>query len=100
MSPPARCSGALNPQANDRSWRSCAHQGSNGNLQALREIDSRGASFLELTGQRGDGRLAADSPEQAWLPVVNKCSSGRNGSSCASSRLSTPRVCQTGFVIS
>ena len=96
VSPPTRCTGALNPQPRDRRWRSSAQQWSASSLAALREIDARGASFLTPSSQ-GE---APGGPEAAWHgSLASACSSARSSSSCAS-RLATPRTCQMGFVLS
>eukprot|EP00891_Asterochloris_glomerata_P006513 jgi/Astpho2/6513/Aster-07301 len=62
VSPPVRASGAANPMAQDRNWRSNAHKASNNNLQRLRELDAGGASFLR-SFSTGDCLLLAPSPE-------------------------------------
>lgn len=55
VSPPVR-SGAANPWAHDRSWARSAYSASHTNLQALRELDSTGESFLK-GGRHAAGRL-------------------------------------------
>ena len=41
----------------------CSHS----NLQALREIDARGVSFLRCSSQGGDSRLLVESPDYGLL---------------------------------
>lgn len=57
VSPPVR-SGAANPWAHDSSWTRSVYSASHSNLQALRELDSTGESFL-LAGCHAPGRLGA-----------------------------------------
>jgi hypothetical protein len=55
LSPPVR-SGATNPFTHDRSWTRSAYSASHTNLEALRELDSTGESFLR-SGRHAAGRL-------------------------------------------
>lgn len=55
--------GAANPLAHDASWTSfAAYSASHTNLQALRELDARGASFLRSVPS-GDPALVLGSPD-------------------------------------
>ncbi|KAK9902196.1 hypothetical protein WJX75_007405 [Coccomyxa subellipsoidea] len=67
VSPPTRTTGAANPLVQDFNWRSNAYRCSHSNLQALREIDARGVSFLRCSSQGGDSRLLVESPEYGLL---------------------------------
>jgi hypothetical protein len=58
VSPPVR-SGAANPWAHDRSWTRSAYNASHTNLQALRELDSTGESFLRAGGRPAPRSAAA-----------------------------------------
>ncbi|GBF97549.1 hypothetical protein Rsub_10150 [Raphidocelis subcapitata] len=79
MSPPVR-SGAANPWAHDRSWARTAYSASHTNLQALRELDSTGESFLRA-GRHGSGRLGgsggAGSVDAASLVLASPDPSAR-----------------------
>ena len=47
--------------------KSCIRRCSHSNLQALREIDARGVSFLRCSSQGGDSRLLVESPDWGLL---------------------------------
>lgn len=61
VSPPVR-SGAANPWARDRSWTRSAYSASHSNLQALRELDSTGESFLRAGRCCGAAAAAVPAP--------------------------------------
>lgn len=63
VSPPVRC-GAANPWAHDQSWAHSAYNASHSNLEALRELDSTGESFLH-----GAARRASAGYHAAWGTV-------------------------------
>jgi hypothetical protein len=103
ISPPRRSAGAANPLVQDWNWRSNAYKCSHSNLQALREIDARGVSFLRMSG---DSALLIESPEQGGLVVgasdssaTTSCFTGsRNSCQVSSHRVQAkPMVCQVGF---
>lgn len=62
VSPPTRSMGAANPLVQDAVWKCNARTASRSNLQALREMDAAGVSFLR-SGSCGDYRLLIGSPE-------------------------------------
>ncbi len=59
--------GAANPLSHDRSWKVAAYSASHTNLQALRELDSAGESFLRGSADCGDSRLLLGSPDMTLL---------------------------------
>lgn len=66
VSPPVRsgfCGGACNPLAHDSKWKFNAYSASHTNLQALRELDSAGISFLRTATHSADAALVLGSPE-------------------------------------
>ncbi len=70
VSPPSRegfLGGAANPLAHDASWQGAAAAVCHNHLEALRELDSRGASFLR-SASVGDVRLLLGSPEFGLAP--------------------------------
>ena len=85
--------------------RRCSHS----NLQALREIDARGVSFLRCSSQAGDCRLLVDSPEYGLLSAEDSerttCYVGRaSRDSCQATsgghlRVGSPLSCQMGFFV-
>jgi hypothetical protein len=78
VSPPSRegfLGGAANPLAHDASWQGAAYAVCHNHLEALRELDSRGASFLR-SASVGDVRLLLGSPEFGLAPEVAAVASG------------------------
>lgn len=66
VSPPTRSMGVANPLVQDALWQRDPYRATHCNLQALREIDAHGISFLRADN-RGDWRLLIGSPESAFL---------------------------------
>ena len=54
--------------------RRCSHS----NLQALREIDARGVSFLRCSSQGGDSRLLVESPDYGLLSAEDSAEAEDN----------------------
>ncbi|CAL5228432.1 g11566 [Coccomyxa viridis] len=92
MSPPTRTTGAANPLVQDFNWRSNAYRCSHSNLQALREIDARGVSFLQCSSQGGDSRLLVESPDYGLLSAEDSTDAENTIQYIPSSRES----CQAG----
>ncbi len=66
-------SGAANPWARDPAWARAAYNASHSNLQALRELDSTGESFLRAGGASAAalvGPLVLASPDPSGPPRV------------------------------
>ncbi|CAL8466055.1 g5591 [Coccomyxa elongata] len=114
VSPPTRTTGAANPLVQDFNWRSNAYRCSHSNLQALREIDARGVSFLRCSSQGGDSRLLVESPEYGLLSAEDSqnasntiCYAPPSRESCQATsaastghlRVGTPLSCQMGFFV-
>ena len=101
VSPPVRSAGAANPLVQDWNWRSNAYKSSHSNLQALREIDARGVSFLRMSG---DSALLIESPEATGVLGASDCSAttyfsgSRDSCQVSSHRVQAkPMMCQVGF---
>lgn len=71
-----------------KSARRCSHS----NLQALREIDARGVSFLRCSSQGGDSRLLVESPDYGLLSAEDSAHADNTIQYVPSSRES----CQAG----
>lgn len=93
-SPPVR-SGAANPWSHDRSWKACAYSASSTNLQALRELDSEGESFLRGKDS-GAARLVLGAPELPGLPAASDA-----GSDAATTAVNetAPFTCHTQYYL-
>lgn len=79
VSPPVRSGcfgGAANPWSHDRSWKMSAYSASSTNLQALRELDSEGESFLR-TKDSAAARLVLGALD---LPVADPADCSDAGS--------------------
>lgn len=89
VSPPVRSGffgGAANPQAHDASWTFSAASACRTNLQALRELDSAGVSFLRQAA--GDYRLLLGSPDPRSLGGLAEEASAADGLSGSLPRMS------------
>ncbi|KAI8471745.1 MAG: hypothetical protein J3K34DRAFT_520274 [Monoraphidium minutum] len=82
VSPPVR-SGAANPWAHDAAWARAAYSASHTNLQALRELDSTGESFLRAGAgsscSAGGAALVLVSPDAALGPLGDAVAHGDGG---------------------
>ncbi|EIE18558.1 transcription factor NF-E2 [Coccomyxa subellipsoidea C-169] len=115
ISPPTRTTGAANPLVQDFNWRSNAYRCSHSNLQALREIDARGVSFLRCSSQGGDSRLLVESPDYGllsaddsqdttsttvcYVPPSRESCQATSAASTGHLRVGTPLSCQMGFFV-
>lgn len=72
--------------------RPCICRCSHSNLQALREIDARGVSFLQCSSQGGDSRLLVESPDYGLLSAEDSTDAENTIQYIPSSRES----CQAG----
>ncbi|KAK9804275.1 hypothetical protein WJX72_004335 [[Myrmecia] bisecta] len=100
VSPPTRATGAANPLVSDFNWKKQVKMSSHNNLQALREMDAHGVSFLRSTSF-GDCRLLLESPEYGLLAgslsdTDETCSVAANGLRGLAGR-NSPICCQRGF---
>jgi hypothetical protein len=98
VSPPVRSGcwgGATNPWSHDRSWKLSAYSASSTNLQALRELDSEGESFLKAK-DTSCGKLVLAGNTDA--PVVDPadCNSDAGSDSTAVNEC-TPFTCHTEY---
>lgn len=98
VSPPVRSGcwgGATNPWSHDRSWKLSAYSASSTNLQALRELDSEGESFLKAK-DTSTGKLVLAGSTVA--PVVDPadCNSDAGSDSTAVNEC-TPFTCHTEY---
>eukprot|EP00775_Hariotina_reticulata_P006428 gene6428-6659_t len=98
VSPPVRsgcCGGAANPWSHDRSWKMSAYSASSTNLQALRELDNEGESFLKAKDSAA--RLVLSATD---APVVDpaECSSDA-GSETTAVNECTPFTCRTAYFL-
>jgi hypothetical protein len=73
VSPPVRsgfCGGAANPLAHDSSWMVGAYSASCTNLQALRELDSTGTTFLDHRSS-DDSKGSISTPDTSQMSDMN-----------------------------
>lgn len=97
VSPPVRSGcwgGAANPWSHDRSWKLSAYSASSTNLQALRELDSEGESFLKAKDS-GAGKLVLG--VQTSLPDPADCSDA--GSDGTAVNECAPFTCHTEYFL-
>lgn len=97
VSPPVRSGcfgGAANPWSHDRSWKMSAYSASSTNLQALRELDSEGESFLKVK-ESGAGLVVLGLEER--LPDPADCSDA--GSDTTAVNECAPFTCHTEYFL-
>lgn len=105
---------AILPHMQDADLQCALRRCSHSNLQALREIDARGVSFLRCSSQGGDSRLLVESPDYGLLSADDSqdaattvCYVPRSRESCQATsaastghlRVGTPLSCQMGFFV-
>lgn len=100
VSPPTRSMGVANPLVQDALWKRDPYS-THCNLQALREIDAHGISFLRADN-RGDWRLLIGSPESSAILADTAADESseeelRAGTTQARERTS-PSSCSTAFL--
>lgn len=96
VSPPVRSGcygGAANPWSHDRSWKSSAYSASHSNLEALRELDQEGESFLKCEPCTAD--LVLGSPR--LVSSHAQVESSDAGSDAPSATECTPFTCHTAY---
>lgn len=98
VSPPVRSGcygGAANPLSHDWSWKRTAYSASHTNLQALRELDSSGESFLKGKMSGCDAQLVLGSPELAPLAEAAEWSDAASDTTTTTEY--TPFSCHTEY---
>jgi hypothetical protein len=99
VSPPVRSGcwgGATNPWSHDRSWKLSAYSASSTNLQALRELDSEGESFLKAKDTSCGKLVLAGSTD---APVVDPADCSDAGSDTTAVNECTPFTCHTEYFL-
>lgn len=99
VSPPVRSGcwgGATNPWSHDRSWKLSAYSASSTNLQALRELDSAGESFLKAKDS-SCGRLVLAGSTDA--PVMDAADCSDAGSDTTAVNECAPFTCHTEYFL-
>lgn len=89
--------GAANPWSHDRSWKLSAYSASSTNLQALRELDSAGESFLRAK-ESSTGRLVLSG---STAPIVDASAADASdaGSDTTAVNATVPFTCHTAYFL-
>lgn len=100
VSPPVRSGcygGAANPWSHDRSWKTSAYSASHTNLEALRELDLEGESFLKCETCAAPDLALGSSPQTASASTHASLESSDAGSDPPSTTECTPFTCHTAY---
>lgn len=100
VSPPVRSGcwgGATNPWSHDRSWKLSAYSASSTNLQALRELDSEGESFLKAKDSSCGRLVLAGSTDAPVVVDAADCSDA--GSDTTAVNECAPFTCHTEYFL-
>jgi hypothetical protein len=101
VSPPVRSGcwgGATNPWSHDRSWRLSAYSASSTNLQALRELDSEGESFLKAKDS-SCGRLVLAGSTAVPVAAADPADCSDAGSDTTAVNECAPFTCHTAYFL-